>query len=68
MVEDRPEAGTPVDLVAMMDLATPWCLHVAATLRIPDHISASRKAIAELAEAVGCGQSRNSGIPIIVCT
>ena len=29
-----------VDLERMLDLATPWCLHVAATLRIPEHIAA----------------------------
>ena len=66
---DRPpqnsthEASTPrdstpgedaVDLGRMLDLATPWCLHVAATLRIPEHISAGRTGIAELAAAVGC--------------
>jgi 2,7-dihydroxy-5-methyl-1-naphthoate 7-O-methyltransferase len=43
-----------VDLGRMLDLATPWCLHVAATLRIPEHISAGRAGIAELAAAVGC--------------
>ena len=40
-----------VDLGRMLDLATPWCLHVAATLRIPEHISAGRAGIAELAAA-----------------
>ena len=52
------EASTPrddtVDLGRMLDLATPWCLHVAATLRIPEHISAGRTSIAELAAAAGC--------------
>ncbi len=43
-----------VDLGRMLDLATPWCLHVAATLRIPEHISAGRTGIAELAAAAGC--------------
>ena len=38
----------------MLDLATPWCLHVAATLRIAEHISAGRTGIAELAAATGC--------------
>ena len=42
------------DLGQMLDLATPWCLHVAATLRIPEHISAGRAGIAELAAAAGC--------------
>jgi len=49
MVEDRT-----VDLERMLDLATPWCLRVAATLRIPEHITAGRTGIAELAAAVGC--------------
>ncbi|MGB6578395.1 MAG: methyltransferase [Streptosporangiaceae bacterium] len=43
-----------VDLGRLLDLATPWCLHVAATLRIPEHISAGRTGIAELAAAAGC--------------
>ncbi len=49
----RPEDNT-VDLGRMLDLATPWCLHVAATLRIPEHISAGRTGIAELAAAADC--------------
>src|SRR3989442_1069330 len=28
------------DLWALSDLCTPWCVHVAATLRIADHIAA----------------------------
>ena len=52
------EASTPrddtVDLGRMLDLATPWCLHVAATLGVPEHISAGRTRIAELAAAAGC--------------
>ncbi len=43
-----------VDLGRMLDLATPWCLHVAATLRIAEHISAGHTGIAELAAATGC--------------
>ena len=43
-----------VDLGPMLDLATPWCLHVAATLRITELISAGRNGIAELAAAAGC--------------
>jgi hypothetical protein len=35
-----------VDLERMLDLTTPWCLHVAATLRIPDRIAAGPAAIA----------------------
>ncbi len=42
------------DLERMLDLTTPWCLRVAATLRIPEHIAAGRAGIAELAAAAGC--------------
>src|ERR1700746_2726632 len=43
-----------VDLEQMLDLATPWCLHVAATLRIPEHIAAGHTGITDLAAAAGC--------------
>jgi hypothetical protein len=43
-----------VDLERMLDLATPWCLRVAATLRIPEHIAAGHASIADLAAAAGC--------------
>src|ERR1700745_3317817 len=43
-----------VDLEQMLDLATPWCLPVAATLRIPEHIAAGHAGIADLAAAAGC--------------
>src|SRR6266581_558070 len=43
-----------VDLEQMLDLATPWCLRVAATLRIPEHIAAGHAGIADLAVAAGC--------------
>jgi hypothetical protein len=43
-----------VDLESMLDLATPWCLRVAATLRIADHIAAGRGRIDELAAAASC--------------
>ena len=43
-----------VDLEQMLDLATPWCLRVADTLRIPEHISAGHAGIADLAAAAGC--------------
>ena len=47
-------ADDTADLWQMLDLATPWCLHVAATLRIPEHISAGRTGITELAAAASC--------------
>ena len=61
--DDAPEASPPeasppedgtADLGRMLDLATPWCLHVAASLHIAEHISAGRTGIAELAAATGC--------------
>jgi 2,7-dihydroxy-5-methyl-1-naphthoate 7-O-methyltransferase len=42
------------DLYALTDLSTPWCLHVAATLRIADHIAAGTTQIDDLAAAAGC--------------
>ena len=43
-----------VDLERMLDLATPWCLHVAATLRLPEHIAAGHADVTDLAAAAGC--------------
>ena len=43
-----------VNLDQMLDLATPWCLMVAATLRIPDLIAEGHHDVSDLAEAVGC--------------
>lgn len=43
-----------VDLERLLDLTTPWCLRVAATLRIAHHIAAGRTRVEELAEAAGC--------------
>lgn len=43
-----------VDLWALSDLCTPWCLHVAATLRIAEHIAAGTAEIHALAAAAGC--------------
>jgi 2,7-dihydroxy-5-methyl-1-naphthoate 7-O-methyltransferase len=42
-----------VDLWALTDLATPWCVHVVATLRIADHLAAGNANIDELARASG---------------
>jgi hypothetical protein len=49
MVED-------VDLDQMLDLTAPWCLRVAATLHIPEHIAAGHTDIGELATVTGCDQ------------
>ncbi len=40
----------------MLDLSTAWCLRVAATLRIPEHIAAGHSDIGELAAVAGCDQ------------
>src|SRR5689334_23137778 len=42
-----------VDLWALSDLCTPWCVHVVATLRIADHVEAGVSRIDELAAASG---------------
>ncbi len=42
------------NLGTLSDLCTPWCIHVAATLRIADHIAAGISGIDELAAAAGC--------------
>jgi hypothetical protein len=46
--------GDGPDLDQLLDLATPWCLMVAATLRLPDLIAAGHHDIADLAAAAGC--------------
>jgi hypothetical protein len=43
-----------VDLFALTDLQTPWCVHVVASLRIADHIAAGVSDVDELAAAAGC--------------
>ena len=40
-----------MDIWALSDLATPWCVRVAATLRIADHIAAGITDIGDLAAA-----------------
>ncbi len=47
----KPQA---VNLWALSDLCTPWCLHVVATLRIAGHIAAGVCEIGALAAAAGC--------------
>src|SRR5262245_43774510 len=42
-----------VDLFALADLCTPWCLHTVGTLRIADHLAAGVTEIAALATAAG---------------
>ena len=52
MLDDRPDEAP--DLDQLLDLATPWCLRVAATLRIPGLIAAGHQDIADLAVAARC--------------
>ncbi|HEU5002630.1 MAG TPA: methyltransferase [Actinomycetota bacterium] len=51
-------AQPAVDLRRLTDLCTPWCIHVAATLRIADHIACREDAgpvpVEDLAAAAGC--------------
>jgi 2,7-dihydroxy-5-methyl-1-naphthoate 7-O-methyltransferase len=43
-----------VDLYALSDLCTPWCVHVVATLRVADHLADGPTDAADLAAAAGC--------------
>ncbi|CAA9246313.1 MAG: O-methyltransferase [uncultured Acidimicrobiales bacterium] len=45
---------SPADLSTLTDLATPWCVHAAVTLRVAEHIAAGTTDIADLATATGC--------------
>ncbi len=42
-----------MDLWALTDLCTPWCVHVAVTLRIAEHLAAGITQIDDLATAAG---------------
>src|SRR5687768_2371744 len=43
-----------VNLSALSDLCTPWCVRVVATLRIADHIAAGITSVDALAAAADC--------------
>jgi 2,7-dihydroxy-5-methyl-1-naphthoate 7-O-methyltransferase len=47
-----------MDLWSLSDLSTPWCIHVAATLRVADHVASGKTGIGDLAAA--CGADRES--------
>lgn len=47
-----PDKPSP-DLWALTDLATPWSIHVVATLRIADHMAAGITEVGDLAKASG---------------
>jgi SAM-dependent methyltransferase len=42
-----------MDLWALTDLATPWCVFAVVTLRVAGHIAAGKSEIGEIAEAAG---------------
>lgn len=44
----------PVDVAALSDLCTPWCIRVAATLRIAHHLEAGPARVDALAAAAHC--------------
>jgi 2,7-dihydroxy-5-methyl-1-naphthoate 7-O-methyltransferase len=52
--EPAAPGDADADLGRLADLQTPWCLHVAATLRVPEHVAAGRTTAAELAAAADC--------------
>jgi hypothetical protein len=54
MRHNGPMADQPVDVWALADLCTPWCILVASTLRIAEHIAAGTAQIGDLAAAVHC--------------
>src|SRR5579884_494835 len=43
-----------VNLWELSDLCTPWCIHVAATLRIADHVAGGVHEVRDLAAAAEC--------------
>lgn len=43
-----------IDLYALTDLQTPWCVHVVATLHIADHVAAGISDIGSLATVADC--------------
>jgi len=47
----------PVDLWSLSDLCTPWCLHVAATLRVAEHIASGVTTARDLATVTGSDPS-----------
>jgi hypothetical protein len=56
MTTDGRVTDDRVDLDQLLDLTTPWCLRVAATLHIPELISAGHHDIGDLAAVAGCDQ------------
>jgi 2,7-dihydroxy-5-methyl-1-naphthoate 7-O-methyltransferase len=46
--------GGPIDLGAMGDLRTPWCLRIAVSCRVAESLEQGTTAIADLAKAAAC--------------
>ena len=57
MVDDNDEP----DLDQLLDLATPWCLRVAATLRVPDLIAEGHRALVVVASLVTKSDANGQG-------
>ena len=53
-VQQQTSQQAGADLEALSDLCTPWCIRVAATLRIADHIATGITDIEQLASVAGC--------------
>src|SRR3954452_24794137 len=51
-----------VELWDLIDLKTPWCAYVAATLRIPQRIAGSSARIEELARSAECDERALHGV------
>lgn len=51
-----------MDLESLLDLATPWCLRVLATLRVADHLTAEGDRVDRLAETIGCDGAALHGV------
>lgn len=54
--------GGNVDVHELLDLATPWCLRVLVTLRIPELVEAGHNEISDLAQAAGCDARALHGV------
>lgn len=51
-----------IDLEALCDLTTPWCIRVAVTLRIAEHIAGGITDVAALASAAACDRHVLHGV------
>lgn len=51
-----------VDVWALADLCTPWCVHVVATLRIAELLETVPREVGELASQAGCDRDALLGV------